>query len=92
MPVITNVNVHQSMGNHFLVLSSLSADAQTVGNDTGVIVMAPLHPQNGGPVTGPFGIGNIYTITGTHNGAPWNMAGFRYIGQTPAGNAQFTTQ
>lgn len=91
MPVITNVVVQQTNGNHDVVLTSLSGDYQQGPTAVGVIVMQPLNTQNGGPAKGPFGIGNIYTINATEGPNQVQIANVRYLGLTPAGNAQFTT-
>ena len=92
MPQITTVSVTQQGGAHLVVQTAATADVVEVPGDTGIIVNAPLHDQNGGPVTGPHGPGNMYRITGDEGAVHRNYANLRYLHQTPGGNAQYTTE
>lgn len=92
MPIITNVSVQQIAGAHLVVLTALSAEYTQGPTAVGVLVMAPLTLQNGGPQQGPFGPGNMYNINGTQGPNNVQIPAVRYIGQSPAGNAQFTTE
>ncbi|HLZ88077.1 MAG TPA: hypothetical protein VKQ52_12570 [Puia sp.] len=89
---INNVTVTQMMGNHLVVLTAPTADYDVAPAAVGVIVNAALTQQNGGPVTGPFPTGNVYTVSGDAGGVIHQIPHVRYIGHTPGGNAQFTTQ
>jgi len=93
MVQLLNVTVRQQAGNGLTVATANNADLEVGPTDSGVILNLPVATQNGGPQIGPFPAGNIYRITGTTaDNQAFNQPGFRYIGLTPGGNYQFTTE
>ncbi len=94
MTQVTNVTVRQQAGQHLVVQTGATADVEEGPTATGVILNTPFNDQNGGPVTGPFGTGNIYVMNATDPATnnQINVPHLRYLFLTPAGNAQYTTE
>jgi|GEM_PF-6862298 len=89
---VTKIVVSQRLGNRLQVLTSATGQVDQGPDAVGVIANAPLTLTNGGPQKGNYPVGNIYDITCTYGGQPHQILQVRYLGLTPDGNAQFTTE
>jgi hypothetical protein len=85
----TNAVVRKLAGNHDIVLQANDAEYTKSDQAISVILFAPLTPQHGGPVPSKL---PMYNVTGMQKDQPIEIKSVRYIGQTPNGNAQFTTE
>ena len=85
----TNAVVRKLAGTHDIVLQANSAEYTKSDHAVGVILFAPLTPQHGGPVHSKL---PLYNVTGTQGDQPIQIQNVRYVGQTPDGNATFTTE
>jgi hypothetical protein len=91
---VTNVSIVQVAGQQLVVQRAATADVNTGPDAVGVILNAPLVNANGGPRSGAPPLGWMYRMNATDpaTNQAVQVEGLRYIGLTPGGNAQYTTE